>query len=244
LSYKTVIKIIDNYIIKIPKITLKKINLIADVTFFGKKKNHDGLIIFIDAWTGKVLWFKFIKSETKAEYQEGLDYLNKNNYEILSVTIDGRIGIKEVFMDYPVQICQLHFQVNILRKTTLNPRTDLGRNLKFIATHFINQRWSKQQLEGAVTILNEAYGDFLGQRNESGQFTHRRLRSAMRSIKTNLNNIFINQQLPELNIPNTTNHLDGGVNPKIKKLVYDHRGLSKPRRNKLIEVLAWSLGKK
>jgi hypothetical protein len=84
----------------------------------------------------------------------------------------------------------------------------------------------------------------LGQRNESGQFAHRRLRSAMRSMKSNLHYIFTYQQLPELNIPNTTNHLDGGVNPKIKKLVYDHRGLSKPRRNKLIEVLASSLGKK
>jgi hypothetical protein len=153
LSYKTVIKIIDNYIIKIPKITLKKINLIADVTFFGKKKNCDGLIIFMDTWSGKVLWLKFIETETKAEYQEGLDYLIKNNYEILSVTIDGRIGIKEVFLAYPVQICQWHFQVNILRKTTLNPRTDLGRNLKFIVTHFINQRWSKQQFQDAVTKI-------------------------------------------------------------------------------------------
>jgi hypothetical protein len=198
----------------------------------------------MDTWTGQVLWIKFIESETKSEYQEGLEYLIKNNYEILSVTIDGRIGIKEVFMDYPVQICQWHFQVNILRKTTLNPRTDLGRNLKYIATHFINQRWTKQQFQDAVTILNEAYWEFLGQRNESGQFAHRRLRSAMRSIKTNINNLFAFQDYPEQNIPNTTNHLDGGINPKIKKLVYDHRGLNKTRRNKLIEVLVWSLAEK
>jgi hypothetical protein len=198
----------------------------------------------MDAWTGQVLWIKFIETETKAEYQEGLDYLIKNNYEILSVTVDGRIGIKEVFLAYPVQICQWHFQVNILHKTTLNPRTDLGRNLKYITTHFINQRWSKQEFQDSMVILNEAYCEFLGQRNESGQFAHRRLRSAMKSIKSNLNHIFTCQQLSELNIPNTTNHLDGGVNPKIKKLVYDHRGLNKTRRNKLIEVLAWSMGQK
>jgi hypothetical protein len=244
LSYKTVIKIVDNYSVKIPKSSLKKINLVADVTFFGRKKDRDGLLIFMDAWSGIILWFKFIETETKAEYQEGLNYLIHNNYEILSVTIDGRIGIKEVFLDYPIQICQWHFQVNILRKTTLNPRTDLGRNLKFITTHFINQNWTKQQLDRSMAILNEAYSGFLSQKNDGGQYIHRRLRSAMRTIKNNLNYIFTYQDYPEQKIPNTTNHLDGGVNPKIKKLVYDHRGLSKPRRNKLIEVLLWSLGKK
>lgn len=244
MSYKTVVKIIDNYSVKISKINIKKINLVADVTFFGKKKDKDGLLIFIDAWSGRVLWFKFIEAETKAQYQEGLDFLIQNNYEILSVTIDGRIGIKEVFSAYPVQICQWHFQINILHKTTLNPKTLLGQNLKYIATHFINQRWSKQQLQEAYNTLQINHSDFLNEKNHNKQYVHRKLRSAMRTIKTNLNHIFTLSDYPQLKIPNTTNHLDGGINPKIKKLVYDHRGLSKPRRNKLIEVLLWSLGQK
>jgi transposase-like protein len=101
----------------------------------------------MDAWSDRVLWFKFIKSETKAEYQEGLDSLKGNNYEILSVTIDGKIGIKEVFLSYQVQICQFHFQANILRKTTLNPKSILGQKLKYIATHFINKRWTADQFQ-------------------------------------------------------------------------------------------------
>lgn len=214
------------------------------MTFFGKKKDRDGLLVFMDAWTGKVMWLKFIETETKAEYQEGLGFLVENNYEILSVTIDGKIGIKEVFLDYPTQICQWHFQANLLRKTTLNPRTQLGQKLKYLATHFINQRWTKHQLQTAFELLNTDYTDFLNEKNDNSQYTHRGLRSAMRTIKTNLNNVFTFQDYPQLRIPNTTNHLDGGINPKIKKLVYDHRGLSKPRRNKLIQVLAWSLGKK
>lgn len=202
------------------------------------------MLIFIDAWTGKVLWLKFIETETKAEYQEGLDFLVKNNYEILSVTIDGKIGIKEVFLSYPVQICQWHFQANLLRKTTLNPRTLVGQKLKYLATHFINQRWGKQQLQIAYETLHTNFTDFLNEKNDNHQYTHRGLRSAMRTIKTNLNYIFTFQDCPQLRIPNTTNHLDGGINPKIKKLVYDHRGLSKSKRNKLIEVLGWSLGQK
>jgi hypothetical protein len=198
----------------------------------------------MDAWTGKVLWLKFIETETKIEYQQGLDFLIQNNYEILSVTIDGKIGIKEVFSNYPTQICQWHFQANLLRKTTLNPRTNLGQNLKYVATHFIHQRWSKQQLKTAFEALNKNYTEFLNEKNDNNQYVHRSLRSAIKTIKTNLNYIFTFQDYPQLNIPNTTNHLDGGINPKIKKLVYDHRGLSKPRRNKLIQVLAGSLGQK
>jgi hypothetical protein len=239
-----VVKIIDNYKVIIPKVSLTKINLVADVTFFGKKKDRDGLIIFMDAWSGQVLWLKFIEVETELEYQEGLDFLIQNNYEILSVTIDGRIGIKEVFSNYPTQICQWHFQINILHKTTLNPKSLVGQNLKYLATHFINQRWTRLQLQTAYEALQINHADFLKEKNHNNQYTHRKLRSAMRTIKTNLNYIFTFQDYPQLQIPNTTNHLDGGVNPKIKKLVYDHRGLSKPRRNKLIQVLAWSLAQK
>jgi hypothetical protein len=244
LSYKTVVKKIDRYEVKTPKITLKRINLVADVTFFRSKKDNDGLLVFMDAWSGRVLWFKFIKSESKAEYQEGLDFLTSNNYEILSVTIDGKIGIKEVFLDYQVQICQFHFQANILRKTTLNPQSILGQKLKYIATHFINERWTSDQFQQVYDRLTVEYKDFLNEKNDNNQYSHRNLRSAMRTIRTNLKYIFTFQTNTNLQIPNTTNHLDGGINPKVKRLVYDHRGLSKLRRNKLIEVLLWNLGRK
>ena len=42
---------------------------------------------------------------------EGLRYLEERGFEILSVTIDGRRGIKSVFSDYPVQICQFQPEV-------------------------------------------------------------------------------------------------------------------------------------
>jgi hypothetical protein len=75
----------------------------------------------MDTRIGQILWLKLIETETKTEYQEGLDFLIQTNYEILSVTIDGRISIKEVFSVYPTQNCLRHFQINILHKTTLNP---------------------------------------------------------------------------------------------------------------------------
>ena len=88
----------------VPLILPTKINLVCDATFFRKRKDKDGLLIFYDSISDKVIWHKFIQSETKAEYQEGLDYLLKLGFEIQSVTVDGRRGIAGVFKDYPVQI--------------------------------------------------------------------------------------------------------------------------------------------
>jgi len=44
------------------------------------KQDKDGLIIFFDSITGIVLWHKFIQSETKANYLEGLNYLIQEGF--------------------------------------------------------------------------------------------------------------------------------------------------------------------
>lgn len=68
-------------------------------------------------------------------------------------------------------------------------------------------------------------------------FTHKRLRSAFRSLKTNLPYLFTYQKYPELKIPNTTNSLDGTFS-YFKTLLRIHRGMSKKKRYKVIcEIL-------
>jgi hypothetical protein len=230
----------------------RAITLIVDATFFRRRKDRDGLLLFLDSTTKQIVWYKFIQTETKFEYQEGLSFLLQNKYQIYSVTLDGKKGIKEVFLkqNIPVQICQFHFQQTILRKTTLNPKSDLGRYLKYLATNFIKDRWQQWHLDLYYELLSNIYKEFLNERNDKQQFRHRRLRSAMRSIKTSSQYLFTYQKSSStsitsttLKIPNTTNHIDGGVNTKIKELVRLHRGMSIQRRNKLIEVLLVSLGK-
>ena len=237
--------ILDNFRITIEdlKPLPKTVNLICDATFFRKRKDKDGLLIFSDSNTGRVLWFKFIKSETKEEYLEGLRFLKEKEVKILSVTIDGKTGIKDVFRQYPVQRCQFHVQKRILTKTTLNPQTECGKELKYIATHFINERWNKQKFTEYIMNLLIKYSNFLKERNENNQYMHRSLRSAFYTIKLALPNLFTYQEYKRLNIPNTTNHIDGGINPKIKRLVDLHRGMNRKRRDVLISNLLVDLGK-
>ena len=94
--------------------------------------------------------------------------------------------------------------------------------------------------EKASQLLENAYHDFLKERNEQGQFKHRRLRSAFRSLKTNLPYLFTYKKYPELNIPNTTNSCDGSFAHWKQKLKI-HRGLTKHRRNKMTNYLLNSM---
>ena len=114
--------------------------------------------------------------------------------------------------------------------------------LKFIATRFIRDRWTKEFFTEVYDSLDISYKDYLSERNEQGGYCHKSMRSAMRSIKAASPWLFTTQEYESLNIPNTTNNIDGGVNPKLKELVRNHRGMNIQRRNKLLQVLLASLG--
>ena len=63
----------------------------------------------------------------------------------------------------------------------------------------------------------------------------------MFGIRLALPYLFTYQDYPNLNIPNTTNHIDGGINPKLKELNRKHRGMRIDRRNKLLVKLLYNL---
>jgi len=67
-------------------------------------------------------------------------------------------------------------------------------------------------------------------------YTHRRIRSAYRSLKTNAPHLFTYLRHPELHIPNTTNSVDGFFS-KLKQLLNIHRGLTAKRRYRLTQEI-------
>jgi hypothetical protein len=60
------------------------------------------LLIFFDTVSGTVLWHKFIQSQPKENYLESLNSLLEKGFEILSVKIDGRRGITQIFNKWQV----------------------------------------------------------------------------------------------------------------------------------------------
>lgn len=86
----------------------------------------------------------------------------------------------------------------------------------------------------------EIHKDFLAEKtlNESTgkeSFTHAKLVSAYRSLKTNLPYLFSYKKYKLLDIQNTTNSLDGGVFSPMKMLLKIHRGLNKSLKLKMVD---------
>ena len=66
-------------------------------------------------------------------------------------------------------------------------------------------------------------------------YTHQKLVSAYRSLKTNLPYLFTYKNHKEYKIHNTTNAIDGGVFSPMKKLLKIHNGFSKSLKLKMVD---------
>lgn len=231
-----------------PKIKPRKVILVVDASYFGKRREAtelDGIMVFVDALTGEVLWAKFIKNETNTDYQEGLNYLESRGFEILGVVSDGRRGLAGIFTKYPYQNCQFHIQKGISTILTRNPKSQAGKDLKQFNDTFIKLKLTKAQFLEQTEIYLKIHHDYLNEMSESDpkQPKHQRLRKALNKYKNNLKYMFTCQTNPELKIPNTTNKIDGGVFSPLKRVVNNHPGTTKPRRKNLIIEFLNSRGK-
>jgi hypothetical protein len=213
--------------------------LVVDATYFGKRRTAtelDGVMVFVDALTGEVVWAKFIKSETNNNYQEGLNYLESRGFEILGVVSDGRRGLARIFSKYPYQICQFHIQKGVSTLLTRNPKSQSGKELKQFNDTFIKLKLTKAQfLEQIETYLN-THKYYLNEMSETDpkQPKHKRLRKALNKYKNNLKYMFTYEINSDLEIPNTTNKIDGGVFSPLKRVVNIHPGTTKLRKKNLI----------
>ena len=212
--------------------------LVADTTFF---KRDFVVCVFRSPHLKKNLYWEEIQFETAAAYRLARERLEAQGFTILAIVLDGKRGIREVFSDLPVQMCHFHQKAIITRYITTRPNLEAGQELRKLTFSL-----SQSDEEEFSRRLSEWYGkwaEFLKEKTvdpETGRwhYTHRRLRAAYRSLKTNLPYLFTYRKYPELNIPNTTNSLEGTFS-HLKELVTIHRGLNVSLKRKLIdEILA------
>ena len=210
-----------------------KINLIFDATYFGRGY---GWLVF--RTNGINIHAKKIETERIDIILQELFYLECVGYEFKSFTIDGRTGLcKNLRLHYPnvpVQFCQFHQKMIIRRYITDRPKLECSQKLKKLLNKLtkINEETFKNELEN----LEETYKDFLLEKNEKGEFMHKKLRSALRSLRTNLPYLFTYKNHPELGISNTTNSIESNFS-HWKSKVKMHRGLRPDRKDKIILYL-------
>ena len=192
----------------------------------------------MDSITHEILLWKHIQSEKVDDYRFLLKELLALGYEVLSVTIDGKRGVAELFSDYPVQMCHFHQKRIVQRYITLHPKLEASQELQKIMTRL---KYSNEtRFTKALDIWHLKYKDFLNEitlHPESGKssFTHKKLVAAYKSIRRNLPLLFTYKSHKKLSLSNTTNLIEGGVFSPLKILIKIHRGLSKNLKLKIVD---------
>ena len=79
--------------------------IVMDTTYFGR---GNGLMVFMDALSGRVLLRFRVKSETAAQYKNGISILKGRGFGIKGIVCDGKLGLLGLFEEIPTQLCQFH----------------------------------------------------------------------------------------------------------------------------------------
>ena len=210
--------------------------MIADCTFFGRSY---GFIIFRAVELKRNIYINSLMFETVYEYQKGRMKVEKLGFKIKAIVLDGRPGVRNLFSDVPVQMCHFHQKQIVQRYLTLHPKLEAGIELKAISDTLANA--TETEFTAKFNAWCERWDSFLKERTtdpitKRWHYTHKRIRSARHSLKNNLPYLFTYLKYPELNIPNTTNSLDGSFS-WLKQKVSIHRGMTKENRAKIIEYI-------
>jgi hypothetical protein len=170
--------------------------------------------------------------------------------KVKAIVSDGQKGIQKAasicFGDVIVlQRCHFHVKQNLQTKLTKHPATAAGQDLQLLAAWLSRVRtWDDMALfVGVFQGIYEAYGLFLRQRTyhdehkQHWSYTHARVRSAYRQIDDLIasDQLFAYITHPELRLPNTTNHVEGGLNARMSELMRVHRGLLPERQRRMID---------
>lgn len=233
-SQKTIQRKIDLCAISFSNSLPRKVVVLMDTTYWGR---DFGVMLFKDAYTKENLLKYYVKAETNQMYRAGVKELQKRGFTVVAIVCDGRRGLLQSFKDIPVQMCQFHQVAIIRRYITKNPKLVASVELKEIVA--LLKQTDKESFQGALDEWYYKWKSFLNERTtnpETGKsyYTHKRLRSAHRSLKTNLKWLFIWYEEIELEIPNTTNAIDGHFSD-LKNKLRNHNGLSIARKKKFID---------
>jgi hypothetical protein len=213
----------------------KNVVVLMDTTYWGR---NFGVVVMKDSRTKKILWRKFVKHETLADYKEGIDWLEEKEFKIEGIVCDGLRGMFAQFCRYNVQMCQFH-QVKIIQRY-LTKQPDLQASKELLEIVKLLAHTDKD----SFIVMFEEWADkwefFLKERSidkntKKSYFVHKKLRSAYLSIKHNMPYLWTFYDNIEFGIPNTNNGLEGQFTD-LKTKLRNHNGLSKEHRRKFIDM--------
>lgn len=233
-SVRTIQRIIDRVNIKQSEVKARSVIVLTDTTYWGR---NFGVMLFKDAITGENLYKRYVKHETIMLYREGFEVLFNLGFTIKGIVCDGKKGLLQMYPGIPTQMCQFHQKLIIRRYLTKKPK--MQASIELLELTKILTKTDKESFVGGLNQWYDKWEDFLNERSyatfkKKSAYKHKRLRSAYNSLKRNLPYLFVWYDHYELNIPNTTNAIDGHFSD-LKNKLRCHNGLTEERKKKFID---------
>jgi len=241
ISKSTVHRRLDEHVLSDIQPAPRTMVAIIDATRIG----YAWMLVVRDPERHENVYAQEISSETTFAYQEAHKHLTQEGFSFSAIVSDGRfVAVSWLFPGIPVQMCHFHQEQIVIRYLTLNPKLEAGVELLRLVKTLI--RTEEIIFTSVFKLWCSKWHSFLQEKTidpetNRGQWTHRRLRQARDSISAHLPYLFTFQRLPHLNIPNTTNSLDGSFK-KAKVAIGVHSGLTHARQIKLVMALLFARG--
>lgn len=211
-----------------------------DTVFYG---HEFGVTVFRGLISKKNLLWYFSETENLDLVIRGINELIKQKLTILMIVCDGKnLHLSSYFPNIPLQMCQFHQIAIVKRYLTANPKLLASQQLKQIAE--LLPKTTEKKFRILLDAWYQRWSPFLKEKTKVNGtnrwfYTHKRTRSAYRSLRTNFPYLFTYQRLSKqyrLKLPNTNNSLEGSF-AHLKDKVRLHRGLKTKRKMKLINQI-------
>jgi len=203
--------------------------------------------------TAQLSWM-FAERETLASWLAFLKHLPAPD----AVVVDGQKGLLAAILylwpETKIQRCLVHIERLTRIRLTRQPKTSAGKELLMLVQRLFGVRTKRQrrrwmrvyrqwECRHATFLKERSYGEPRAGKKRTWWYTHRNVRAVRSLIRNAMPHLFTFVRYPH--VPRTTNHVEGGVNSRLKELVHRHRGLSKDRKQVLVaEHLARNRGQK
>lgn len=235
-SHIWVRKQLDTIVVSTPHVIPHPVVIGTDTTFWGQSY---GVCVFRIPSERENIWWQEVERELMAHYHYGRKILEEKGWTFLAAVVDGRRGLTTVFKDIPVQICQFHQMKQVTKYLTKRPETLAGQELRAIMLQLPHS--NEKEFTKLLSDWKNDWGNILIDKTyiagtRRWYYTYKKVRSAYLSMERNLPYLFTYLNYPELNIPNTTNSLDGSFS-HLKAKLSVHRGMRRDRRYKMISEI-------
>lgn len=233
ISESTAHRRLDEYILPEVNPTPRTMVAVMDATRVG----YSWILAVRDTKEKETVYAQEVSVESTLAYQEAYAHLTERGFVFSAIVSDGRfVAVEWLFPGIPVQMCHYHMEQIVIRYLTLNPKLEAGIELLDLVRTLPNT--DEDSFGDAFTLWCKKWHSFLQEKtvDESTgtwHWTHKRVRQARDSIHCHSRFLFTFQKYPELNIPNTTNSLDGKFR-KAKTALAVHSGLTHARQIKLV----------